>query len=181
MPYRHEEIWANYLPNLVDGMRPLHINALREIGCNLLYSISKARTKITTMRITFCLLSVCAFTASAQLAVTVSPPKIVGQKAIIPLAITNNLAEGVESARALCFLLDAQGKMVGQSAKWVVGGTKDLPALEPKTGTTFNFVITSPQPFTATNLTARITFSRVILASGQQANPRTDVQVQYGN
>jgi hypothetical protein len=129
------------------------------------------------MKIVFYLLSVCAFTASAQLAATVSPPKIVGQKAIIPLAITNNLADGVESARALCFLLDGQGKMIGQSAKWVVGGTKDRPALESKSGTTFNFVITSPQPFATTNLTAKVSFSRVILAGGKLANPTKDVSV----
>ncbi len=95
-----------------------------------------------------------ALTVQAQLAITVSPPKIVGQKAIVPLAITNNLAEKVESARGLCFLLDDQGKMVGQLAKWIFGGSKDRPALEPKNGTPFNFVITSGTsqsiPFEAT-------------------------------
>ncbi|MGA3282911.1 MAG: hypothetical protein ABSD57_00430 [Verrucomicrobiota bacterium] len=129
------------------------------------------------MKILFCLLLVCGFTTSAQLAVTVSPPKIVGQKAIIPLAITNNLAEKVESARAFCFLLDEQGKMVGQSVKWVVGGAKSQPALGPKNGTTFNFVITNPQPFTSTNLTAKVSFSRVILAGGKLANIARDVSV----
>lgn len=130
------------------------------------------------MKILLCLLSVSAITASAQLAVTVSTPKIVGQKAIVSLAITNNLPQKVESARALCFLLDEQGKMIGQSAKWVVGGAKDRPALEPKTGTTFNFVITSQQPFTTTtNLTAKVSFSRVILDGGKSANMAKDVSV----
>ena len=109
-------------------------------------------------------------TAQAQLAVTVSPVKITGQKAVVLLAMTNAIAESVESARAICFLLDEQGKMVGQSAKWVIGGTKDRPALPPKSGTTFNFVVTSPQPFTNTNLTARISFSRVVLDGGKQAD-----------
>ena len=53
----------------------------------------------------------------------------------------------------------------------IVGGTKDRPALEPKSGTTFNFVITSPQPFTTTNLTVRVTFTRLILAGSQVADP----------
>jgi len=118
-----------------------------------------------------------ALTAQAQLAVTVSPPKFTGQKAIVPLAITNNLAESVESARAICFLLDEQGKMVGQSAKWVIGGTKDRPALGPKSGTTFNFVITSPQPFTTTNLTAKVSFSRVVLAGGKLADANKTVSL----
>jgi len=130
------------------------------------------------IKIPLCFLLVCTITTSAQLAVTVSPPKIIGQKAVIPLTLTNNLTEKVESARAMCFLLDDQGKMVGESTKWVIGGTKVQPPLEPKSGTTFNFVITSPQPFTTTNLTAQISFSRVLLEGQKIANPKTDVQIQ---
>ena len=37
--------------------------------------------------------------ASAQLSVTVSPPKTVGQKAVVPLAMKNGLSDKVESAR----------------------------------------------------------------------------------
>lgn len=116
-------------------------------------------------------------TAQAQLAVTVTPPKITGQKAIVSLAMTNHLAESVESARAICFLLDEQSKMVGQSSKWVIGGTKDRPTLSPKNGTTFNFVITSPQPFITTNLTAKISFNRIILDGGKLADVRQAVTV----
>jgi hypothetical protein len=115
--------------------------------------------------------------AHAQLAVMISPVKIVGQKAVVTLAMKNSLAEKVESARAICFLLDDQGKMVGQSTKWVIGGTKDRPALEPKEKTTFNFVITSSQPFTTTNLTAKVSFSRVILENGQVADMNKTVSV----
>lgn len=120
----------------------------------------------------------CALTVQAQLAVTVSPLKTRGQKAIVSLAMTNNLVEPVESARAVCFLLNDQGKMVGQSTKWVVGGTTSLPALQPKSGTTFNFVITSPLPFTTTNLTAKVSFSRVVLAGGQVADVNKVVNVK---
>ena len=120
----------------------------------------------------------CALAVQAQLAVTVSPTKITAQKAVVLLAMTNNLAEAVDSARAVCFLLDDQGKMVGQSSKWVIGGTKDRPALQPKSSTTFNFVITSPQPFATTNLTANVTFSRVVLTGQKLANPETNVKIQ---
>jgi hypothetical protein len=67
--------------------------------------------------------------------------------------------------------------MVGQSTKWVIGGTKDRPALEPKNETTFNFVITSSQPFTTTNLTANVSFSRVVLENGKLADVGKTVNV----
>ena len=129
-------------------------------------------------RILICLTIICAAAVQAQLTVVLSPVQIGGQKAIVSLAMTNNLADSVESARAVCFLLDEQGKMAGQSTKWVIGGTKDRPALQPKSGTTFNFVITSPQPFITTNLTAQVSFSRLVLEGEKLANPKTDVQIQ---
>jgi hypothetical protein len=115
-------------------------------------------------------------TAQAQLAVTVVPPKITGQKAVVQLKMKNDFADKVESARAICFLLDEQGKMIGQSTKWVIGQNK--VGLEPKSEATFNFVITNPQSFTTTNLTAKVSFSRVILARGQMADPAKDVIIE---
>jgi hypothetical protein len=116
--------------------------------------------------------------ATAQLAVTVSPPKVTDQKAIIELKMKNGLNEKIESARAICFLLDDQGKMVGESTKWVIGGTKNRPALAPKKETSFNFVITGSQPFTTTNLTAKVSFSRVVLEGEKLADVSKDVQIQ---
>ena len=117
----------------------------------------------------------CPLLATAQLAVTESPVKITGQKAVVQLKLKNNFTNAVQSARAVCFLLDDQGKMVGQSTKWVIGQNKT--GLEPKGETTFNFVITSPQPFTTTNLTAKVSFSRVVLDGGKQADVRQSVSV----
>ncbi len=117
----------------------------------------------------------CPMLATAQLAVSVTPPKVVGQKAIVELAMTNNLAAKVESARAICFLLDGQGKMVGQSTKWVIG--QNHTGLEPRAEATFNFVVTSPQPFTTTNLTAKVSFSRVVLDGDKLADVRQAVVV----
>jgi ABC-type uncharacterized transport system permease subunit len=116
--------------------------------------------------------------AHAQLAVTVTPVKVIGQKAIVELAMTNNLATTVKSARAICFLMNNQGKMVGESSRWVIGGAKTRPALEPQTATSYNFVITARQPFTSTNLTAKVSFSRVVLEGEKLASPRTAVQIQ---
>ena len=132
----------------------------------------------TNVKIPLCLLLACAITASAQLTVTVSPVKIIGQKAVVTLAMTNKLADKVESARAVVFLLDDKGKMVGQSTKWVIGGMKNRPALGPKGKTTFNFVITTPQSFSSTNLTAKVSFNRLLLAGDKLADPRTNLQIQ---
>jgi hypothetical protein len=115
--------------------------------------------------------------ASAQLAVTVSPVKVAGQKAIVPLVMKNHFAEKVASARAVVFLLDDQGKMIGQSTKWVIGGAKDRPALETGKETPYNFVIAASKPFTTTNLTAKVTFSRVVLAGGKLADTARQVIV----
>jgi len=112
----------------------------------------------------------------AQLAVTVSPPKIASQKAIVQLKMKNNLTNKVESARAVCFLLDEQGKMVGQATKWVIGQNKT--GLATGATNTYNFVITSPQPFATTNLAAKVSFSRVVLEGDKLADPNKDVQIQ---
>jgi hypothetical protein len=117
-----------------------------------------------------------AVIGQAQLVVTVSPPKIASQKAIVQLTMKNNLTNKVESARAVCFLLDEQGKMVGQATKWVIGQNKTV--LEPRGETTFNFVIANSSPFASTNLTAKVSFSHLVLEGGKLANPSKDVTVE---
>jgi hypothetical protein len=121
------------------------------------------------------LLPLLLVTASAQLAVTVALPKIVGQKAIVKLAMKNGLSQKIESARAVCFLLDDQGTMIGQSTKWVIGQTKT--GLTPGATNSFNFVITSPQPFTSTNLIAKLSFTKVVLDSGKLADIKSSVVI----
>lgn len=116
-----------------------------------------------------------ALTAPAQLVVTLSPVKVTGQKAIVPLAMKNNFAEKVESARAVVFLLDEQGKMVGQSTKWVIGGSEDKPGLKAGATNAFHFVITADKPLTTTNLTAKVSFSRIVLEGGKTADVTKDV------
>jgi hypothetical protein len=71
--------------------------------------------------------------------------------------------------------LDEQGKMVGQSTKWVIGQNKKV--LEPNGEAKFNIVITSLQPLVSSNLTAKVIFSRVILDGGKLANVQQDVTV----
>lgn len=104
-------------------------------------------------------------TAQAQLAVIVSPPQVTGDKTIVPLEMKNNFNQGVASARAAVLLLDEQGRMVGQSAKWVIGSsqapTESKPGLASGGTNTFNFVVTATKPFTSTNLTAKVVFNHL--------------------
>ncbi len=116
-------------------------------------------------------------TAQAQLAITMSPVKVIGQKAVVPLAMKNNFAAKVESARAAVFLLDDQGKVVGQATRWVIGGSQDKPGLAPGATNAFYFVIASPKPILTTNLTTKISVTRLVMEGGQVVDPSKAVQM----
>jgi hypothetical protein len=126
----------------------------------------------------------CATTAHAQLAVTVSPPRVTGSKAVVKLEMKNGFAEKIESARAVCFLADDQGKVVGHATQWVIGGTKERPPLEPGATNSFHLVIPladnrsrQSAQFASTNLSARVSFSRVVLEGGKLADVTKQVTV----
>jgi hypothetical protein len=119
-----------------------------------------------------------SFAAHADLIVNVATPKTVGQKAIVKLDLKNTFPEKIESARASVFLLDEKGKMIGQSTKWVIGGTKNQASLAPGATNSFFFVITSEKPFATTNLATKVNFNRVVLEGGKLANPEKDVQIK---
>jgi len=81
----------------------------------------------------------------------------------VKLSMRNTYTNGVQSARAAVFLLDEKGKIVGQRAEWVIGGTKDKPVLAPESSTTFYLVVPSEKPFKK----AKLTFVRIILEDGR--------------
>ena len=116
--------------------------------------------------------------ASSQLVVTVAPLKISGNKVVVPLLMRNNFAEEMESASAVVFLLDEHGNMVGQSTKWVIGGSKKMSSLAAGETKTFHFVVTTTKVITTTNLAAKVSFSRVVLQGGKLADVNKDVQIQ---
>jgi hypothetical protein len=123
----------------------------------------------------------CATAAFAQLSVKVSAPKVVGQKAIVSLVMKNSFSENVDSARAVVLLMNEQGKMVGQAAKWVIGGDGKFPGLRAGATNIFNFVISAPKPFTTTNLTARVQFNRVVMEGGKLADVTKAVEIETKN
>lgn len=116
----------------------------------------------------------------AQLAVTVSPPKVVGQKAVVPLALRNGFSEKIESARAVVFLIDEQGKAIGQpTTHWVIGGAQNKSGLASGGTNAFHFVIASEKPFSTINLTAKVQFSRLVLEGGKVADVNKSVQIEH--
>jgi hypothetical protein len=94
------------------------------------------------------------------------------------MTLKNNLGERIESARAVVFLLDEQGKAQGQPAtRWVIGGGEGKPGLATGATNTFHFVLTSDKPFATTNLTANVQFSRVVLEGGKVSDVAKSVSV----
>lgn len=106
----------------------------------------------------------------AQLTAILSPTKVAGQKAIVGVHLHNDFTNDIESARAVCFLQDSQGKMIGETTQWVIGEKKSV--LKAGESSSFNFVITGREPFADTNLTAKISFIRINLDNGGFVNAR---------
>ena len=125
------------------------------------------------LAVTIILISSVGF-AHANLVVKVGEPKATGSKAVIKLEMKNTFTEKIESARAVVFLFDDRGKVVGQTTRWVIGGTKDKPALAAGSKTTYNFVVPTDKPFTKT----KVSFNRVILEGGKTVDVNKDVTIE---
>jgi hypothetical protein len=120
----------------------------------------------------FCPLTV--KTAHAVLVVKVDEPKRTGQKTVIKLTMKNTFKEKIESARAQLFLADEQNKAGAPEARWVIGGTKDRPALAPGATTTYHFVVTSDKEIKVNS----VIFTKLILEGGKEVDPRTAVEFE---
>ena len=112
-------------------------------------------------------------TSFAALVVQIDQPKSTGSKVIVKLELQNTYAEKIKAVRAVMFLMNDDGKVVGQSTSWIIGGGKDKPALDANAKTTYNFVITTDKPFTKSKLLVE----RILLENGNLADARKDVQI----
>ncbi|HTI70838.1 MAG TPA: hypothetical protein VMF06_12790 [Candidatus Limnocylindria bacterium] len=120
----------------------------------------------------------CLTSSAGELEVAVSPIKLAGQKALVKLEMVNHLTEPVTSAKAACFICDDAGKVVAQNTRWVFGGGTNANATIPVGGTNvFHFVVNATKPWTTTNLTAKVVFSRVVLQDGHLADVAKSVSV----
>jgi len=118
--------------------------------------------------------------AGAGLSVKVDEPKIMGSKAVIKLTMSSSFTKKVDSARAVAFVLDEKGKMLGQSAQWVIGGSKDNPALETNKPTPYFFVVPlNRSPASTNGISAKVSFIRVLLEGGLQVDASKEVTVEF--
>jgi hypothetical protein len=97
---------------------------------------------------------------------------------MVPLSISNGLNEKVQSARAALFILDQDGRMIGQATRWIIGGDKDKSGLPAGATNIFKFVINAAKSLATSNLTARVNCSRVVLEGGRVADMNKDVQIR---
>ncbi len=115
-----------------------------------------------------------AITAPAALVVQVAPPKSTGSMAIVKMDLQNTYSEKIQGARAAMFLINDQGKVVGQLAKWIIGGGKDTKALDATAKTSYNFVVATDKPF----VKAKLIVTQILLDGGKPASLK-EVQIQY--
>jgi len=123
--------------------------------------------------VTFFVLSSAAL-AHAGLTLKVAEPKTYGQKTIVKMELLNTFTNTIDSVRAAVFLLDDNGKIVGQETRWIIGGTKERPGLSPTAKTTFHFVLQCDKPFAKT----KVTITRIVLEGGRLADVQKDLQME---
>ena len=109
----------------------------------------------------------------ANLEVSVTEQTSAGNKGLVKLKMTNKFSQGVKGARAWVFLMDDSGKVVGNKAQWLVGGTeenlsKDPDGLAVGEELQTSMVVNTQKPFTKT----KVTLSKLVLADGQTVDPR---------
>src|SRR5215510_10929147 len=111
--------------------------------------------------------------AHAGLLLKVAGTKTYGQKTIVKMELQDTFTNAIESARAVVFLLDDKGQVVGQETRWIIGGSKDRPPLGPDSKTAFNFVLQSAKPFSK----SKIVVTRLVLAGRRLADSNKEVRV----
>ena len=110
----------------------------------------------------------------AALVMKIAEPKDYGQKVIIKMELKNTFTNKIEAARAVVFLSDEKGKVVGRDTRWIIGGTKEKPPLAPDAKTTFNFVVQHDKPFTK----SKVTVTKLFLEGGKLADCAKEVQIE---
>ncbi len=120
----------------------------------------------------FIALCVTCSSSIAELAVGTTASRTVGSKAVITLGLTNSYTDKIDSARATVFLVNHAGKVVGQSTRWVIGGSPEKPGLNANAGTLFHFVVEAKQPFK----TNRVFVNQIVLSGGRVITPVTPAE-----
>lgn len=122
------------------------------------------------------------FVASANLSVDVSLAQSTENKAVVELKAKNTFGQDVKAARAWVFLFDADGKVVGNKAQWL-SATPDSTGSEENTAPNQQLLLEADKESTYAvavdaqrkPVSAKVTFSRIILADGSMPNPQKSV------
>lgn len=155
--------------------------AMQKVNADSESAMHRFHTRRILLYVLVLVFLVCGVAVNAELWVTVSPPKIVGQKVVVSLTMSNGLSETLESARAAVFLFDGQGKAVGRSARWVVGGQGEPgfnSSLRPGGTNAFHFVVASERPLASSNLTAKVSFVRALLSGGKAVDVAKEIIIK---
>jgi hypothetical protein len=136
-----------------------------------------SKPPIPLLLLSFVFCALCLPRAGAALVIHVHKAQAYSRTTLIKMDLQNTFTNTIESARAVVFLLDDKGKVVGQQARWILGGTKQQPGLAPDANTKFFFTVPTRKSFTDT----RVIVSRVILEGGKLANPLKDVKIEKVN
>jgi hypothetical protein len=112
--------------------------------------------------------------AKAELVIKTSEPKTYGKKTIIKMELHNTFSNKIQSVRAVVFLLDDKGKVVGQETRWIIGGTKDRLPLPADGKATYNFVVQYEKPFTR----SKVTITKLLFQNGGLGDLNRDVRIE---
>ena len=109
----------------------------------------------------------------ANLEVSILEQKGSENKGMVTMRIKNDFDQGIKGARVWVFLMDEKGKVVGNKAQWLIGGTEENTKKNPEgleMGKTqeYSMVVDTQKQFTKT----KVTMSRLILADGTSVDPR---------
>ena len=123
---------------------------------------------------------VTALCANAHIEFRLTETEQVGQKALIKLELNNTYGQALKGARVWVFLMDQDGRVVGEKAQWIVGGNNatktDSQNSTLESGKRNEYAVAvntlraqkeDEEPFTA-----KVTFSRLILNDGTLLNPQ---------
>lgn len=92
-------------------------------------------------------------------------------QALVALDVKNTMSQSLYAARAWVFLMDDDGKVVGNEAQWIISA-ETSPPLETGKQRTYNLVL----PSSGKAATAKVIFSRIVMEDGTTPDPRTIVE-----
>lgn len=135
------------------------------------------------IHLAYIILSLSILCADGQITVALSKTEQIGQQALVKIELNNNYDQSIKGVRIWVFMMDQNGKVVGEKAQWIVGGDNsnkpDFQNTALESGNINEYTVAvdtlraqteDEEPFKA-----RVTFSRLILSDGTLLNPQKSV------